>query len=268
MRGSDYAELRAWSVERPELFWPALWRYGDVRASRPWRDVLEGGERMPGAAWFIGAELNFAENLLRHRDDRPAIIAWTEDGRRDELSYRELYQEVAKLAAALQREGVGAGDRVAFMCGNRIEHVVADLGAMHAGAVTMSVYNTLSVDQVAYVAGHSEPTVVILETTDHLARWARALSSSTSVRRIVLIDAPVPDGDALARYEGDEMPAEEEFVATIDTRKKPGKVPQLEASEDQLKKYDAPADAKATGNPPSNNATAPLPSSYPPLESR
>src|SRR5918995_2592234 len=78
----DYGELRAWSVEHPELFWPALWRFAEGRASRPWRAVLEGGDRMPGAKWFVGAELNFAENLLRHRGDRPAIIAWTEDGRR------------------------------------------------------------------------------------------------------------------------------------------------------------------------------------------
>lgn len=111
------------------------------------------------------------------------------------ITWRELQQTAQELAAALVATGVEPGDRVAFMCGNRIEHVVADLGAMHAGAVTMSVYNTLSVDQVAYVAGHSEPAVAILETADHLARWERALGESTSLRRIVLIDAPVPDGD-------------------------------------------------------------------------
>src|SRR5262245_33082133 len=77
-----YAELRPWSVAHPELFWPALWRFAEVRASRPWQQVLVDGGRMPGARWFVGAELNFAENLLRHRDDRPAIIAWTEDRQR------------------------------------------------------------------------------------------------------------------------------------------------------------------------------------------
>ncbi|MFT4266105.1 MAG: outer membrane protein assembly factor BamE [Xenophilus sp.] len=74
------------------------------------------------------------------------------------------------------------------------------------------------------------------------------------------------EGDALARFEGDEMPGEEEFVAAINPRKKPGKVPQLEASEDQLKKYDV--SAKSADSAASNNdATAPLPPSYPPLES-
>ncbi|WP_460850263.1 AMP-dependent synthetase/ligase [Nocardioides ultimimeridianus] len=111
------------------------------------------------------------------------------------VTWTELADQAHAVAAALVAAGVQAGDRVALMCGNRIEHVVADLGAMHAGAITMSVYNTLSVDQVAFVAGHSEPTVVVLETAEHLARWERALASSATVRTVVLIDAPVPDGD-------------------------------------------------------------------------
>ena len=66
----DYASLRRWSVEQPADFWAELWRFADVRASRGWERVLENGDRMPGARWFAGARLNFAENLLRHRDDR------------------------------------------------------------------------------------------------------------------------------------------------------------------------------------------------------
>ena len=58
-RLQDYLDLRAWSVKHPELFWPALWRFADVRASRPWREVLVNGDKMPGAKWFVGAELNF-----------------------------------------------------------------------------------------------------------------------------------------------------------------------------------------------------------------
>jgi acetoacetyl-CoA synthetase len=157
----DYAELRAWSVARPELFWPALWRYGDVRASRPWRDVLEGGERMPGASWFVGAELNFAENLLRHRDDRPAIIAWTEDGRRDELSYRELYQEVAKLAAALRREGIGPGDRVAAVMPHAAKTIIAMLATTALGAIWSSCSPDFGVQGVVDRFGQIEPKVLI-----------------------------------------------------------------------------------------------------------
>ena len=71
---SDYARLWQWSVDQPDEFWPALWRFCDVRAATPWNQVLTDADRMPGAQWFSGATLNFAENLLRHRGDAPAIM--------------------------------------------------------------------------------------------------------------------------------------------------------------------------------------------------
>lgn len=111
------------------------------------------------------------------------------------ISWREARDQALDVAGALIEAGVAKGDRVAIMGGNRIEHVVADLGAMHAGAVSMSVYNTLSAEQVAYVAGHAEPVVVVLESDDHLARWQRALSESTSIKTVVLVDATAPAGD-------------------------------------------------------------------------
>ncbi|HWJ65380.1 MAG TPA: AMP-binding protein, partial [Nocardioides sp.] len=111
------------------------------------------------------------------------------------LTWREVRDQALDAAGALMAAGVDRGDRVALMASNRIEHVVADLGAVHAAAVSMSVYNTLSVEQVAYVAGHAEPTVVVLENADHLARWERALAESTSIRQVVLVDAEAPAGD-------------------------------------------------------------------------
>lgn len=111
------------------------------------------------------------------------------------VTWRELREQSYDAAAALVAAGVAPGDRVAIMAGNRIEHVVADLAAMNAGAVSMSVYNTLSVEQTAYVAQHSEPTVVILESDDHLARWSKALSESGSIRTVVVVDAQAPAGD-------------------------------------------------------------------------
>ncbi|GAA1509143.1 AMP-dependent synthetase/ligase [Nocardioides humi] len=111
------------------------------------------------------------------------------------VGWTELREQALDVAGALMAAGVGAGDRVALMASNRIEHVVADLGAVHAGAVSMSVYNTLSPDQVAYVAGHAEPAVVVLESADHLARWERALGSTDALRTVVLIDAEAPAGD-------------------------------------------------------------------------
>ncbi|MEZ5934322.1 MAG: acetoacetate--CoA ligase [Alphaproteobacteria bacterium] len=135
---ADFETLRAWSVERPEDFWAAFWRFAGLKASRPWDRVLTHGDRMPGAGWFEGARLNFAENMLRHRDDRPAIIAWTEDCRRQTVTYKELYLAVAKLAKALRDDGVGVGDRVAAVMPHTIETIVAMLAATSIGAIWSS----------------------------------------------------------------------------------------------------------------------------------
>ncbi|MEO5651907.1 MAG: long-chain fatty acid--CoA ligase [Marmoricola sp.] len=110
------------------------------------------------------------------------------------LSWRELRETALDVAAALVDLGLAPGDRVAMMASNRIEHVLADIGAMHAGATPMSVYNTLSAHQVAYVAEHAQPAVVVLENADHVARWAPALADG-SVRQVVVLDpAAAPDG--------------------------------------------------------------------------
>ncbi|MEM7045073.1 MAG: acetoacetate--CoA ligase [Pseudomonadota bacterium] len=133
-----FGALRGWSVDRPEAFWPAFWRFAGIEASRPWDQVLTDGGKMPGATWFEGACLNFAENLLRHRDDHPAIIAWTEDRQRRAISYGELYLAVARLAAALKSDGVGVGDRVAAVMPHTIETIVAMLATTSIGAIWSS----------------------------------------------------------------------------------------------------------------------------------
>ncbi|RNL65456.1 long-chain fatty acid--CoA ligase [Nocardioides marmoriginsengisoli] len=102
------------------------------------------------------------------------------------LSWNQLRDQALDVSAALIELGVEPGDRIAIMATNRIEHILADIGAMHAGATGMSIYNTLSPSQVAYVAEHSTPAVVILENADHVARWSEVAPSS--VKKLVVID--------------------------------------------------------------------------------
>ncbi len=120
----DFPSLYRWSVERPDAFWPEVWRFCGVIAEErsgrdPWDSVVVGLDRMAppdpelGPRWFPGARLNYAENLLRHADERAALVFWDERGRQREVSYRELNLQVRSVAAALAAEGVGAGDRVA-----------------------------------------------------------------------------------------------------------------------------------------------------------
>ncbi|HEY0953059.1 AMP-dependent synthetase/ligase [Nocardioides sp.] len=121
---------------------------------------------------------------------------------------RELALDVA---AGLMAAGVGEGDTVAIMATNRIEHFVADMGAVHAAATPMSIYNTLSAEQVAYVAGHAQPTAVILENDDHRARWAKALEETGSIRKVVMLgqewDDLVAAGRAYRAEHADELAA-------------------------------------------------------------
>jgi long-chain acyl-CoA synthetase len=112
------------------------------------------------------------------------------------LSWNDLREQGLSLAAALVDLGVEPGDRVAIMATNRIEHILADVAAMHAGAVAVSIYNTLSPTQVAYVAGHSAPTVVFLENADHVERWGQALTEIKPLA-VVVMDAQAQFGDAL-----------------------------------------------------------------------
>jgi acetoacetyl-CoA synthetase len=135
---SSFEALRRWSVEKPEDFWTHFWRFAGLTASQPWDRVLTNPERMPGAKWFEGARLNFAENMLRHRGEQPAIIAWTEDCRRQSVTYEELYLAVAKLARELREDGVGVGDRVAAVMPHTIEAIVAMLATTSIGAIWSS----------------------------------------------------------------------------------------------------------------------------------
>ncbi len=133
------------------------------------------------------------------------------------LSWNELREQGLDLAAAFVELGVQPGDRVAIMASNRLEHVLADIAAMHAGATSMSIYNTLSRSQVAYVAEHSAPSVVVLETSDHVDRWSEAIATGV-IEHVVVIDADnKPDGAitwdelvALGRSKREEHAAEVE----------------------------------------------------------
>ncbi len=127
------------------------------------------------------------------------------------LTWEETRERALDVAAALVEIGVAPGDTVAIMATNRVEHFLADMGAVHAAATPMSIYNTLSTEQVAYVAGHARPTVVFLETDDHRARWAKALEEVDSIRRVVMIDEDwaglVAAGAAYRSQQGDELDA-------------------------------------------------------------
>ena len=159
---ADYAALYAWSVAEPEAFWNLLWDFAGVRASARGSTTLLDGHKMPGAQWFPQARLNFAENLLRRRDEADALVFWGEDKVKRRVSFDELYREVSRAAQALRAAGVGAGDRVAGFMPNMPETVVAMLAATSLGAIWSSCSPDFGVQGVIDRFGQIEPKVLFV----------------------------------------------------------------------------------------------------------
>jgi len=202
---TDYPSLYRWSVEEPAAFWGAVWDFCGVVASRRSERVVENLERMepPGARWFPDARLNFAENLLRHRDDRPALVSWNEDGRRSSYSYAQLHAEVSRLAAALRDHGVEAGDRVAGFLPNLPETVIAMLAATSVGAVWSSCSPDFGVKGVLDRFGQIQPRVLFTADAyafggkeyDSLGRVRQVLEAIPEIERVVVVPYRNPDPD-------------------------------------------------------------------------
>ena len=133
-RFADYAALHRWSVERSADFWAFYADFAGIRFADPPVEV-KGPDRMPGTEWFRGATLNYAEHLLRRRDDKVALIYRTESGESRRLTYAELRREVGRCTNALRQLGVERGDRVAGYLVNGPETVIAFLACAGIGAI-------------------------------------------------------------------------------------------------------------------------------------
>ena len=155
-----YPELYRWSVEAVPEFWARLWEFADIKASRGYDQVVDDVRKMPGAKWFSGARLNFAENLLRHRDDRPAFIFRGETQKKAQMTYAELYAAVARLAHSLRGLGLKPGDRVAGYMPNMMETAIAMLAATSVGAVWSSCATDIGSQAALDRLGQIEPKVL------------------------------------------------------------------------------------------------------------
>jgi len=193
LRGYD--ELYAWSLASPEAFWTELARFADVRAEWASSAVLVGPQRMPGARFFPDARLNFAANLLRFDDERPALVFRNERGARRALSYGELRREVARVAAGLTAAGVGAGDRVAGFLPNLPEATIAMLATASIGAIWSSCSPDFGVRGVLDRFGQIAPRVLFTadgyfyagKQLDSLAPMAEVLARLPAIERVVVI---------------------------------------------------------------------------------
>jgi len=187
--------LYQWSVDSDENFWSAVWDFCEVVASQRGDAVLADGDKFPGAKWFPEARLNFAENLLRYRDDQVALVSLLENGSRQEISYADLYTRVAQLAASLRAEGVVAGDRVASFMPNIAETVIAMLATTSIGAIWSSCSPDFGINGVMDRFGQIEPKVLFSadgyfyngKTCDCLERLATIVERIDSLRKVVVV---------------------------------------------------------------------------------
>ena len=200
LRPRDYDHLYAWSVEQPADFWTELAHFAGVHIE--WGtgpalsdDAGRASTQMPGARFFRDSRLNFAENLLRYGDDQPALVFRNERGTRKAISYKELRDEVARIADGLRAAGVVAGDRVAAYTPNLPETMIAMLAAASIGATWSSCSPDFGVHGVVDRFGQIAPKVLFTadgyfyagKTLDSLGPMAEVLKHLPSVERVVVI---------------------------------------------------------------------------------
>jgi acetoacetyl-CoA synthetase len=206
----SYAELHAWSIADREAFWNLVWDFCDARGARKGPTLLDG-DKMPGARWFPEAKLNFAENLLRKRDDADALVFWGEDKVKKRFSNKNLYDLVSRLAQALAAAGVNKGDRVAGYLPNLPESIAAMLATTSLGAVWSSCSPDFGVQGVLDRFGQIEPKVFFcadgylyggkqFETQDKAKEILSKLPSVKACVVLPYLDLEVRIGTSLSKF--------------------------------------------------------------------
>jgi acetoacetyl-CoA synthetase len=199
----SYQDLHEWSVDNIHEFWASAWEFFDIIHTQPYTQVVDDVSKMPGAKWFTGARLNFAENLLRRRDDKTALIFKGESQPVRKLTYAELYSEVAKTAAALRTAGVEKGDRVAGFVPNMPESIIAMLATTSIGAIWSSSSPDFGIKGVLDRFSQIEPKVLFAANGyfyngkfhDSLEKLKSILHDLPSVEKVVVIPYSDEDSD-------------------------------------------------------------------------
>lgn len=192
---TTYDQVYEWSINKAGEFWAAVWEFGDIRASKMYNQVVTDFDEMLQTRWFVGSELNFAENLLRYRDNHPAIIFKGENLPPVTLTYAEVYHKVARLAKSLRSIGVTKGDRVAGFMPNMPETVIAMLATTSVGAIWSSCSPDFGVNGVIDRFGQIKPKVLFAangyfyngKPFDCITKVAGIVSDISSIEKVVIV---------------------------------------------------------------------------------
>jgi acetoacetyl-CoA synthetase len=191
----SYSDLYKWSVENIPDFWAEVWDFAEIQSSKRYDKIVEDLGTFPGTKWFPGARLNFAENLLRYRDEKLAFIFKGETQTSKQMTYAELYDSVARLSHSLAKAGVEAGDRVVGYMPNLIETVVGILAATGLGAVWASCATDIGPGAAIERLGQVEPKVMITadgyfykgKAFDTLGHAAEVVSGIPSLKKVIVV---------------------------------------------------------------------------------
>jgi len=192
---SSYDELYQWSIENIPDFWETMWDFAKISFSSKYEKVIDDLKKFPGAQWFPGAKLNFAQNLLRRRDNKTALIFKGENRKSTRISYSELYSEVNKIFRALKNIGIGPGDRVAGFMPNMPQTVVAMLATTSLGGIWSSCSPDFGHKGVLDRFGQIQPKVLFAangysfkgKNFDSLDRVAEIVKSLPSLEKVVIV---------------------------------------------------------------------------------
>ena len=190
-----YSQLYDWSIEKAEDFWGSFWEYSQIIHHSPYSQVVDDLGKMPGAKWFDGATLNFTENLLRYRDDKIAIHFYGEDGTQSSLSYRELHDQVSRLARSMREMGIVKNDRVAGFMPNIPETIITMLATASIGAIWSSCSPDFGIKGVLDRFQQIEPKLIFAadgylyngKTIDCLSKLKNILTYLPSIKKSIIV---------------------------------------------------------------------------------
>ena len=191
----DYHNLYEWSVNNIEKFWKHLWNYSDVIYKKNYEVILID-KGIKDSKWFVGAELNFAENLLRFNNEKFALVSYRENYPEVKITYSELNKIVRKVSNALKSFGVGKGDRVAGYVANIPEAVIAMLATTSLGAIWSSTSPDFGIEGVVDRFGQIEPKILFATKSyfyggkhiNNLDKILEVKKRIPSIEKVILID--------------------------------------------------------------------------------
>ncbi|MCD4663892.1 MAG: acetoacetate--CoA ligase, partial [Bacteroidales bacterium] len=196
LANNEYNTIHQWSIENISDFWAEIWDYCDIKYSKNYDQVVDDPKKMPGAKWFVGARLNFAENLLNRKDDHKAIIFRGEASVKRELTYAELYEQVRRAAAGLKKIGIAKNDRVAAFMPNMPETIIMMLAAASIGACWSSTSPDFGIKGVFDRFSQIEPKIILAadgyfykgKIFDSLEKLKGILKELPSVEKVVMVN--------------------------------------------------------------------------------